>query len=449
MRKHLDLSQPIFAVASGSLPSAIAIVRLSGKDVFEIAQRLTSPPISRERGMRLTTLVDEEGVEFDRCLVLGFVAPDSHTGEDVVEFHCHGSRAIVSRLDRCLRDLGARPAERGEFSYRGLVLGKLSPEEIDRLGDAFLAREASELDRLSRRHDQTLLAQIAALREKLLRVQAVIDTAVDFADEYSGVLESAHEPVKAAIHECSVITQRYFRFSEGEKAPRVVLAGRPNAGKSSLFNSLLSRHRAIVSPTPGTTRDAIEDEVDLGGRRCKLVDTAGIRDASGAEAEGVVLGQEFLAASDAWVLVVDGTRGLDPEDVHLLERFGRKPHLVAWNKFDAAEWAAPPLPEIGGGRVIETSATAGHGIEEIWSALSTLLPRTAETEPLPTHVQATRLSTALSRLKELDLSFSKKLPPEYLSEEVRGVIQGISDVIGPVSVDDVLDRVFADFCIGK
>lgn len=455
MRQNLDISRTLFALSSGPLPSAVAIERISGPDAFSIARQLFKPAsgqtLERARGMTFGALVDEQGQRIDEVLALGFVGPHSFTGEDVVEFHCHGSVPIIRRLESCLLSLGAVPAEKGEFSYRAHFHGKLSAEDLERLGDVFLARQTADLQRIYSRRDGALTQAVEVLRQHLIRLLAIFDTAVDFVDEYSNVVASAREPLETVTHGCSAIIQRYSRFQDGATAGRIVLAGRPNAGKSSLFNGLLCRYRAIVHADPGTTRDVIEEDVEIDGRTWKLVDTAGVRPALGeAERQGIELGADFLEASSFWLLVVDGTQGMGEEERGLLSRFSHRPHAIVWNKKDLAGWCVPA--DISSKcAVIAVSALQGESLAGLWEVLQSELKSLGMGDfgPLPSAVQANRLKTVVTKLGVMKEDLDKEVPPEYLSEQARAAIQSLESVVGEVGTEEVLDRIFNDFCIGK
>lgn len=453
LRKNLDLSKTIFALASGRLPSAVAIEKLSGPDAFEIARKTFRPAagnsIERKRGLVFGSLFDDSGKKIDDCLALFFVSPHSHTGEDSVEFHCHGSVAIVNKLENVLLGCGAVPAHPGEFSYRAHFNGKVSASEVEILGDVFLAKDSWDLEKIYARRDGSLILKISELRNQLIKVQAVLDTAVDFSEEYSEVVNQAELPLTQTIHECSEIIQRYSRLKEGAAVPRLVIAGKPNAGKSSLFNALLGRYRAIVHEEAGTTRDVIEEDIEVRGRRWKLVDTAGIR--SGVEArekEGIELGTQFLSGAQFWVLVVDGSLGASTEEENLIERFGTKPHLIVWNKKDLPDWKTP-AGKWYSKALLSLSAKTGSGIEDLWSLLDQELSKEQSPGPLPTAVESQRLSNALSLLKKLLVSMKQGELPEYLAELNREAIRALESVVGEVGTEDVLDRLFGEFCIGK
>ena len=245
--------------------------------------------------------------------------------------------------------------------------------------------------------------------------------------------------------------QRYGNFASGATIPKIVLAGRPNAGKSSLFNALLCRYRAIVHDEPGTTRDVIEEEIEVEGRRWKLVDTAGFREGiTSAEREGIAMGQDFLSDSSVWVLVVDGRETLSFEDIYLLEKYGsKKPFVILWNKSDLPGFRPPE--SISGKTVVCGSARQGDKLEEFWERLRHTLARVRVDDfgPLPTSTQAARLRFVVEELQGLVADLAAEVPPEYLAEKNRSVIARLESVVGEIGTEDVLDRVFGEFCIGK
>ncbi len=452
-KRNLDTSQTIFALVTGQLPCAVAIVRLSGSDAFKISSRLFQSqgiPFERNRGLWHGQLSSADGRIIDDIVTLGFVSPSSFTGEDVVELQCHGSPAVIRELERSLVGLGARPAERGEFSFRALLNGKLSTREIENLGDIFQARDPRDLDRIYDRKDAALFDQVESLKSRLIHLQAIFDTAVDFSEEYSTVIQAAKPVCDLVIQTGKEITHRYSTFTTGSRVPRLVLVGRPNAGKSSLFNALLCRYRAIVHENPGTTRDVIEEDVWLGDKLWKLVDTAGIRETLvETEKQGISLGEDYLVASSLWLLVVDGQTGMSEQEWSLLDRFHRIPHIVVWNKTDLPEWQAPPtLPNEE--TLVPASARTGTGVAALWEQIQKASDSVIGTDgPLPTATQNARLGSVLSELEILKAELEEGLPAEFLSERNRRLIDRLSTVMGEVSADDVLGRIFTDFCIGK
>jgi len=280
----------------------------------------------------------------------------------------------------------------------------------------------------------------------LIQAQAVLETAVEFTEEYSSVLEQARKPIDLVIHECSLTTQRYLHFKEGSEEPKIVLVGSPNAGKSSLFNALLCRNRALVHQTPGTTRDVIEETVLVGDHRCRLVDTAGLRVADQSiEQAGIELGRDYLRTAAYWILVVDGTLGVQEEEGRLLEQLVGRPGVVFWNKADLSGFESTSIESS-----IEGSAKEGQGVVALWEKIRDELPKIATSQaPLPSNTQYRRLADALVELGAVRVGFEEGLPPEILSEGIRRAMSQLESVLGPVETDDILGRIFSEFCIGK
>ncbi len=451
-RKNLNTSDTLFALASGPLPSAVAILRLSGDASFDFMRQHFVPQNGKwmaARGMAYGDICDEQGQRIDSVVALTFVAPHSFTGQNVVEIQCHGASAIVTRLERLFVDKGMRPAHAGEFSYRALLNGRMSSQSLEHLGDLFHAQDSWDLERLEMRKETSLVREITQIRAELIRLQAILDTAVDFSEEYANVVSASHQPLQAALTQSRELAERYAAFRNNAGVPRLVLAGSPNAGKSSLFNALLCRYRAIVHEAAGTTRDAIEEDIELGGRRWKLVDTAGVRDGeSEVERTGLKLGESFLKTAGFWILVVDGTKGISDTERALLQRHGSKPHLTVWNKKDLQGFQ-PPVG-LSGEAVVAVSALTGDSIREFVAVLKEqAIPSNQRPSVLPTSVQAKLLMESADLLEAIARDLSMGVPPEVLGECNRMILRKLESIVGEVSVDDVLDRVFSEFCIGK
>ncbi len=454
LRKNLSLEDTLFALTTGTLPTAVAIVKLSGPLAFSIAEKIFFPSgekFSRKRSVWFGELrSSQQKMKIDDIVAITFVAPFSHSGEDTVEFHCHGSLAIIRTLEKELIQLLARPASKGEFSYRAMLNGKQSPADLENLADIFKAVHSADLEAIYARKDGGLERKIEELRSKLIALQAILDTAVDFSEEYSQVAEQSSKAIDKLIHECSEVSQRYSRFRSGKTLPKMVLVGLPNAGKSSLFNALLGRYRAIVSEEAGTTRDAIEEQIEILDRPWNVVDTAGIRSTQNrVEKEGIELGTAFLSSASIWILVVDGTRGITDKEYELLESYKQSPHLVLWNKKDLREWN--PAPKELSTQVVEGSVFDTGDIEGFWRKLEELCQSShiGQLGPTPTAAQAGRLDTVAGLLKDLKELVDLRLPPEILAEKNRSVMVQLENVVGKVETDDVLGRIFSEFCIGK
>ena len=394
------------------------------------------------------TLVDENGRVFDDALILSFVAPHSFTGEDVIEFHSHGSVAIVEKLFSLLSSQVARPARRGEFSYRAYLNGRIGHDRLVQLGDVFQARSVPDLMCILNRNDSIVQNRIDHLKGAMMGLQAILDTAIDFSEEYPSVISSSLEPVSVIIRECSALISRYDRLNTETVSRKIGLFGRPNAGKSSLFNALLGRYRAIVHDSPGTTRDLIEQEIVIEGRRWHLLDSAGIRSGAGTEAEalGVSLARDAMNTVDVGLLVVDGADPSSPLDECFLDAFSHRHHLVVATKSDRLEWRRPKHMD-----AIKVSAVTGEGLDALWSELSVICDRYVgvEEEPLPTGIQACRLRAVLEQVSRLKVDMENNVPAEYLAEQGRKCLSLLDVVTGDTSQEDILGMIFSQFCIGK
>ena len=436
----------IFALSSGALPAGIAVVRSSGPAsgalVAGLAGRVPGPRLAE-----LATLRDPEtGEEIDRGLVLFFPGPASVTGEDVAEFHLHGGRAVVARLLSVLGSFaGCRMAEAGEFTRRAFDNGKLDLTEAEGLADLIDSETEGQRKQALRQMSGALRLRAEGWRAGVLEAMALIAADLDFADE-DDVGERAAVGVRAVIEavlgdvEAALSSSRIGkRIRDGV---RVVIAGAPNVGKSSLLNRLAGRDVAIVSKIAGTTRDAIEVRLDIGGVPVDLVDTAGIREAGDEiEAEGIRRSKARMDDADLVVHVIDATA---EREASAAIDVGGGPVLVVRNKIDLAE-AGP-----GAGEGMGVSAETGEGLDEMIEALGRFV---AETYGLREGGVVTRerqrrlvadlavaLRAALGRLDDM---------PELAAEELRRAAHAIGGLTGTIDVEEMLGSIFGRFCIGK
>jgi len=428
----------IFALASAPGRAGVAVVRLSGPGAGAMARALAGPlPPPRQAVLR--RLVDQ-GREIDHALLLWFPAPASFTGDDVAEFHIHGGRAVREALFSALLALGARPAEPGEFSRRAVENGKLDLTRAEAIADLVDAETPAQLRQALRQHDGALADLYEGWRARLIAALGRAEAAIDFSDDGIGEAEFA-----AARHQAMEISAEIQRHVDDAKRGeslreglRLTILGPPNAGKSSLVNALARRDVAIVSDIPGTTRDVVEARLDLGGYLLQVADTAGVRQTKDViEAEGVRRALAH-AAGGMTLLLLDGSladarAGLPPD---LPE-----PDLTVWNKSD-----------LGVGREgISISLKTGAGVSELVKLLQEKVQQKLESKdgvPLltrPRHRHA--LGDALNYLRH-GLAVPED-QPELLAEDLRLAMRAIGRITGRVDVEELLDFVFRDFCIGK
>ena len=432
------MSGVIFALASAAGRAGVAVVRLSGPDAGAIAQALAGPlPPPRQAVLRR---LGHEGREIDHALLLWFPAPGSFTGEDVAEFHIHGGRAVREALFSALSALGARPAEPGEFSRRAVENGKLDLTRAEAIADLVDAETPAQLRQALRQHDGVLADLYEAWRARLIAALGRAEAAIDFSDD--GVGEAEFAAARATAEQISKEIQAHVddagRGESLREGLRLTILGPPNAGKSSLINALARRDVAIVSDIAGTTRDVVEARLDLSGYLLQVADTAGVRPTADAiEAEGVRRALSH-AAGGMTLLLLDGSladprAGLPPD---LPE-----PDLIVWNKSD-----------LGGHHDgISISLKTGDGVSELVKLLQQKVQQKLESKdgaPLltrPRHRHA--LTEALGHLRH-GLTAPQDYP-ELLAEDLRLAMRAIGRITGRVDVEELLDFVFRDFCIGK
>jgi tRNA modification GTPase len=449
----------IVAIATAPGPAAVAMVRLSGRRAGEILASLlgaaVGPPV---RTPTLRAVLDPtSGEPLDQALVTLYEAPASYTGEDLVEISCHGGRLVPALvLDACLAS-GARMAEPGEFTRRAYLNGKLDLLQAEAVADLVEAHSRRLHRAAMGQLERGLSERVSALRAGLIHVEALLAHHLDFPEE-----DDAPVPVEGVVAEGTGVLRRLDALlataPEGtllRDGAVVVLAGRPNAGKSSLYNALLGEERAIVTEEPGTTRDALESMVQMGGFPFRLVDTAGLRAAEGrVERLGVEVARRYLARADVVLLCVEAGTALGPDESAFLGELGSKPIVRVDTKSDLS--GEHPMADIGAtyaGRV-PVSIASGEGLGELRDLLPRLVFRgLVGMAPDVPVVMRRRQERALSEARREVGAFVEALdagmPAEIATTHLRAAETALEEVVGGVSTEEVLDAVFKEFCIGK
>ena len=442
------LSDPIAALATPPGRSAISLVRLSGRGALEVARRVL--PVSLEtlsdRRSTLLPLRSPDGNEIDRALVTVYRAPHSYTGEDLVEFSCHGGLLVPAAVLAALQAAGARAALPGEFTRRAVLNGKLDLLQAEAVGDLIDASAPAQARAALRQLDGHLSRRILELRGDLVELLALLAYDIDFPEEDEGPVPR-HRILAALDRAAAAVDRLLASSSAGERlhdGALVVLAGRPNAGKSSLFNALLGRERALVTEIPGTTRDTIEAATEMEGWPVRLADTAGLRETGETiERMGIEVSRRYLAAADLVLLCVDEDRETDPEERRLLAE-GKT--LLVRTKSDR------PATN-GSGAGIPVSAVTADGLADLRHAIAAALFGTGATygdlEPMLTRERhRTALARAARALAEARPELSEG-DPVLAAHHGRDAVAALDDMIGLISPDEVLGRVFERFCVGK
>lgn len=446
------LSDPIVALATPAGRSALAVIRLSGAGAFEIAARViptfrADPP----RTAHYAAFRDATGALLDRGIYLVFPGPRSETGEDVVEFQCHGGLSVPARLLAAIEAAGARPAHPGEFTRRAVTNGKLDLLQAEALGDLIDAEAPAQAAAALTQLEGGLSRRIGELRAALIELLALLAYDVDFPDEDDGPvsrdrIEAARAAVAAGVERLLGTAPLAERVRRGAL---VVLAGPPNAGKSSLFNALLGHERALVTELAGTTRDAIEAHVDFHGWPIRLVDTAGLGETSDRiEALGQEMGRRFTEGADLVVECQDGTA-----DGQTARRSGGQE--IRPSDRPSVRLTVRTKADLGGeGEGLPVSAVTGAGLGELKRAIvERLFQRGAGFADLEPALTRARHREALSGAREALARAAEQLAPGgesvLAAHHVQEAVRALDALVGSVDVEEVLDRVFASFCVGK
>jgi tRNA modification GTPase len=452
-------NETIVAVATPPGRGGIGIVRLSGPEASRIAQpmlRLRNPLAHAQA--RFADVVDLESQErLDEAVVTYFAAPHSYTGEDVVEVAAHGSPVILEALVRQALKGGARLAAPGEFTQRAFLNGRIDLTQAEAVHDLIEAQTLYQARVAAQQLQGALSRRIKPIKDGLVALIALLEAGIDFAEDDVDVLPGAE--IESRIEEIrgqlQPVADSFARGRIVHAGLMLAIVGRPNAGKSSLFNRIVQRERAIVTAAPGTTRDLVTERVSLGGIPVELVDTAGMRDASDeAEQIGIRKSREALADADMVLLVLDATAAPEQEELEMLATLARRRALVVVNKSDLAHPSAAmeeALSELGL-PVVLTSALNGEGVGELkQKMLAMVTDQTVETETgmLTSLRQYEAVTATLEGLAAAEAAAGQNIPHEMVLLDLYGALRHLDSLTGETTSDDILSLIFSTFCIGK
>ncbi len=443
----------IAAVATPPGHGGIGVVRISGPAAETIAVKV----FRRRGGGRMVSrhfyaglVIDADETAIDHGLAVLMRAPHSYTGEDVLELHCHGSPVVLQAALAAVLRAGARPAAAGEFTKRAFLNGKLDLAQAEAVADLVRARTPEAAGRARDQLFGRLSQHLETVRQRLIRIKGHLEVQIDFTEEDTGIDEAylAIE-AEALFNEIDGLLRTYARGRLLREGIRVAIAGRPNAGKSSLLNALLGEDRAIVTPVPGTTRDLIEESADFDGVPVVLIDTAGLRD-TGDEVEriGVDRARQAAATADVTLIVLDGSVPPAPYKALDAERT-----VLVLNKIDLPiAWPPRELERLAAsGSMVRVSAKTGAQLDDLRRAvLDSIGAAPSDGMPL---VTSERQRDALVRAKEslahaVD-GLRQRIASELVAVDVQAALDDIGSVTGIVTSEEVLDTIFREFCIGK
>jgi tRNA modification GTPase len=452
----------ITAIATPIGEGGVAIVRISGPDSEKAVRALFVRPSQKDGKLQSHMLYQgsirdpHTDLILDQVLVTVMRRPHSYTGEDVAEIHCHGGAFLVQRILGLVLAQGVRHAERGEFTKRAFLNGRMDLSQAEAVLDLIRARTDKGIQLAVQNAEGALSKWVGDLREELVDILVQVEAAIDFPEEDIVLLNRPALTAKInALREkigSILTTYRWGRLLK--EGARVCICGRPNVGKSSLLNALVGDSRVIVSAVPGTTRDVIEESLNLDGLPIILWDTAGIRDTEDeVEKTGVHLSLKHIEKADAVIAVLDGSESLTEEDIRFLINLDHAKSLIAINKSDLQQ----RLELVEAKQIVATSwlvpvcAVDGSGVGELKAKLRHLLLGTRIESPVILNNLRHRNSLLHSQevLAATIDALEKGDPPEMLAVNLQAARESLEEVVGIVTTDDILERIFSDFCVGK
>lgn len=447
----MNLRDTIVAISTPLGRAGLGVLRISGNQSRRVAEailRFSATPHWRTWSSQFAELTDLDGAVIDQVVVAFFEAPRSYTAEDVVEIGCHGSPVVLRLcLERAVEE-GARIAEPGEFTLRAYANGRIDLPQAEAVRELIDATTIYQARVAAQQMEGSVSRRIAPIKEQLLELISLLEAGIDFAEDDISVAP-AEEILRRLSPIKSQIATLLASFRSGKlvfQGFTLAIAGRPNVGKSSLFNRLLEQDRAIVTDVPGTTRDTVSESTTLGGIPVRLVDTAGIRESADlVESLGVKRTYQAMADADLTLLVVDGSQPLTPEDEALIEKLrDRNPLLIA-NKSDLG------LNRKGG--FLPVSALTGEGVHELGErVLGRLAPEglaAPESGAITSVRHESLLREAAEALANARRAVDFQIPHEMLLLDLYAALRPIDAITGATTADDILNRIFSTFCIGK
>jgi tRNA modification GTPase len=458
------LEDTIVAPATPPGRGAVAIVRLSGPRAIEIAQELWHPKYQsarvRPRHLQLGEIRDtRSGRTLDQAMCVLMPGPRSFTGENIAELHCHGGTYLLRKIIELAAAAGARIAQPGEFTRRAFLNGRIDLTEAEAIADIIDARGASALNQSLTHLAGGLAARVKGLRKQIIAIRAHLEAEIDFSDEDVDLpsRDAIDGEISKLTEDVSVLHQSFIRGRVFREGARAAIVGKPNVGKSSILNLLLGIERAIVTPIPGTTRDTIEEPVELDDYSLVLVDTAGLRAGAGqVEQIGIDRARAAAERADILIVVFDSSRLLEAADVEIVALAQGRRGIALLNKRDLPQQIdAGDLCNRGLSLpVLDFCAVSGAGLNECRKALARQIEEIAGSE-VGNEIVISRerhrdaLAHTLQALASALNSLQRRMPPEIVAVDIALAVECLGLITGEVSSEDVLDAIFHEFCIGK
>ncbi len=458
LHKIVSAEETIVAVSTPLGRSGIGVIRISGEEALSIAARFfvtaTGWVNPEHRRAYIGVWTDGQGGQMDEVVATVFRAPQSYTGENVVEISGHGNPIVLGRIVETVRLAGARIAKPGEFTLRAVMHGKIDLMQAESVREFIEAQTEQQAKAALRRMEGALSKRIRPAKEKLVDAIAHLEAGIDFAEDEIAVPNSAGmaEAVGTIAAELENL-QRTFGYGRIlSQGLRLAILGKPNVGKSSLFNCLVSTDRAIVADTPGTTRDVLTETVNMDGVPLRFADTAGLREARDhVERSGVMRALETLSDADLALVVLDGSTVLDDDDRQVLAKATGVPHIAVVNKSDLVQRIDEGA--LNGSRRVHVSAKTGQGLDDLNSAIRAFLLEgktdLADDLVLTSARQHDALGRCILGLRAASDALAGNVPHEMVLLDLYQGLSALDELTGEVVTEDILSRIFSTFCVGK
>ncbi|PIQ44692.1 MAG: tRNA uridine-5-carboxymethylaminomethyl(34) synthesis GTPase MnmE [Deltaproteobacteria bacterium CG12_big_fil_rev_8_21_14_0_65_43_10] len=453
----------IAAIATPFGTGGIGIIKISGPKSFEIAKKIfrrkAQSSALKPYHLHYGEVIDtQDGSVIDEALLSFMQKPTSYTKEDVVEINCHSGFLVLQKVLEIVLKEGGRLAEPGEFTKRSFINGRIDLSQAEAVVDIVNSQTNASLRVATQQLKGVLSKEVMKLKEGLSNVLTCIEASIDFSEEDIDIIPP-HELLNKIKGLMDNIRRLIDSYEEGRfyrEGISAIIIGKPNVGKSSLLNALLKEKRAIVTSIPGTTRDIIEEGINVKGFPLKIIDTAGMGDTKDViEEEGIRLAKEKLASADLVILVIDSSQELDQGDFDIIAELFDKKVIVALNKIDLIQESSisKAKDKLKNYSIVPISALYSQGIEELKEAVfSAIIQHKLESPPsvFITNIRhKIALEKALDNLAHAEESLIKEMSPEFTALDIQLSLKCLGEIVGETTSDDILDRIFSEFCIGK
>ena len=447
--------ETISAIATAAGAAGVGIIRISGKNAIEVAQKIFDRPLVGDRKIIFGHVKNFSGEIVDEVIALIMRAPKSYTKENIVELQCHGGNVVLREILKLTFKAGARPAERGEFTKRAFLNGRIDLTQAQAVMDVIQAKTSAALTLAQNQLAGKVSNEIRLIRQAIINSAAHIDAIIDFPeDDLDDVaLAEVDKNISAQI-------ERLNKFLENQTAGKILreglntaIIGKPNVGKSSLLNFFAKEDRAIVTDIPGTTRDSIEEFVNVGGIPLKIVDTAGIRNSNDAvEQIGIARAKTCAQNAELILALFDSSRPLDREDDEIFNLLPNRDAIIILTKIDlpqvtTAEKIAEKIPAA---QIVELSLKTGAGTDKLLAAITNRVGNiNFEMNFVRDEREANLLRQAVKHLREAQETIRKNVGIDFVSIDLRSALENLSELTGESVSDDVINEIFSKFCVGK